>query len=67
MVYAYNGRLFHLKRGGEFPGGLVVRIPGFHCRGPGSIPGRGIEIPHKPCGEAKKKKGRKFCHMLQDG
>ena len=23
----------------EFPGGLVVRIPGFHCHGPGSVPG----------------------------
>ena len=26
-----------LRRG--FPGCLVVRIPGFHCLGPGSIPG----------------------------
>ena len=26
-----------LRRG--FPGGLVVRIPGFHCLGPGSVPG----------------------------
>ena len=24
----------------EFPGGLVVRIPGFHCFGSGSIPGQ---------------------------
>ena len=30
---------------GEFPGGLVVRIWHFHCRGWGSIPGRGTEIP----------------------
>ena len=30
---------------GEFPGGLVVRIPGFHCHGPGSLPGQGTEIP----------------------
>ena len=29
----------------EFPGGLVVRIPGFPCCGQGSIPGRGTEIP----------------------
>ena len=29
----------------EFPGGLVVRIPGFHFCGPGSNPGRGTEIP----------------------
>ena len=30
----------------EFPGGLVVRIQGFHCCIPGSIPGLGTEIPH---------------------
>ena len=28
----------------EFPGGLVVRIPGFLCHGPGLIPGWGTEI-----------------------
>ena len=28
----------------EFPGGTVVRILGFHCRGLDSIPGWGIEI-----------------------
>ena len=28
-----------------FPGGLVVRMPGFHCLGPGSIAGWGTEIP----------------------
>ena len=28
----------------EFPGGLVVRIPGFHCCGQGSVPGQGTEI-----------------------
>ena len=27
----------------EFPGGLLVRILGFNCCGPGSIPGRGPE------------------------
>ena len=32
------------EREREFPGGLVVRIPGFHCGGPGSIPGQGTEI-----------------------
>ena len=30
-----------------FPGGLVVRIQHFH--GPGSIPGRGTEIPQAAC------------------
>ena len=29
----------------EFPGGLVVRIPGFHCHGLSSVPGWGSEIP----------------------
>ena len=29
----------------EFPGGLVVRILGFHCHIPGSIPAEGIKIP----------------------
>ena len=28
----------------EFPGGLVVRILGFHCCDPGSVPGWGTEI-----------------------
>ena len=27
--------------GVDVPGGLVVKTPRFHCRGPGSIPGRG--------------------------
>ena len=31
----------------EFPGGRVVRIWGFHCCGPGSVPGLGTEIPHQ--------------------
>ena len=37
-----------LKKGkghsGEFSGGLVVRIVGFHSWGPGSVPGWGTEI-----------------------
>lgn len=28
---------------GECPGGLVVRAPGFHCHGPGPLPGQGAE------------------------
>ena len=42
----------------EFPGGLVVRILGFHCRGLGSIPGQGTEIlqamQHGPKKEKRK-------------
>ena len=41
---------------GEFLGGLVSRIPGSHCRGPGSIPGRGTEIPQAVQRGKKKKK-----------
>ena len=41
----------------EFPGGLVVRIPGFDCCGLGSIPGQGTEIPRATWyGQKKKKK-----------
>ena len=29
------------KEEGQFFSGLVVRIPGFHCHGPGSIPSSG--------------------------
>ena len=32
----------------ECPGGLVVRVPGFHRCGLGSISGRGAEIPQSP-------------------
>ena len=38
-------KLSHKNYRREFPGGLVIRIPGFHCRDPGSIPDRGTEIP----------------------
>ena len=34
----------------------MVRIPGFHCRGPGSIPSWGTEIPQAMWQGQKKKK-----------
>ena len=39
----------------EFPGGPVVRIPRFRCRGPGfsSIPGLGTKIPRAARPEEK--------------
>ena len=41
----------------EFPGCPVVRAPCFHCRGTGSIPGRGTKIPQaEQHGKKKKKK-----------
>lgn len=40
----------------DFPGGLVIRIQGFHCHGPGSAPGKGIEILQVAgCSKRKKK------------
>ena len=33
----------------EVPDGQLVRNLGFHCHGPGSIPGRGIGIPQAEC------------------
>ena len=49
-VWGQKGRLR------EFPSGLVVRILGFHCCGPGSIPGRGTKILQALwCGQKKKK------------
>jgi len=36
--------IYKILEGWEFPGGLVGRILGFHCRGPSSIPGQGTKI-----------------------
>ena len=44
----------------------MVRIPGFHCPGPGSIPGRGTEIPYKLHGVAKKKKKKQNLFLIRD-
>ena len=44
----------------ESPGGLVVRVLGFHCRGPGSIPGLGSEMLQAPWhGQTKKQNPQK--------
>ena len=41
----------------------VVRTPGFHCRGLGSIPGWGTEKTHKLHSAAKKKKKKKRIYI----
>ena len=46
----------------DFPGSLVVRIPGFHCGGMGLNPGWGIS--RKPRVVAKKKKRKKFLNKI---
>ena len=45
----------HLSRDlREFPGSPVVRTQCFHCRDPGSIPGRETKIPQAVlCGQKK--------------
>lgn len=40
----------------ELPDGLVVRILGIHCHGPGSIPSRGRSPQAASCARKKKKK-----------
>ena len=51
-----NAWCFKTSAPQEFPGGLVVRIPGFHCRGPGSIPGLGTKTLQAVWPKKKKKK-----------
>ena len=55
---AFNFTLFTNREcfGWEFPSSLMVRILGFHCWGPGSIPGQGIEIPQLHSKTRKKEK-----------
>ena len=36
-----------LESSGDFPGGPVDKIPCFHGRGTGSIPGWGTKVPHE--------------------
>ena len=33
----------------------MIRIPGFQCHGPGSVPGEGTEIPQVACPSPPKK------------
>ena len=42
-----------------FPGGLVFRILGFHCRGLGSVPVQGTEILQAVQHRKGRKEGRK--------
>ena len=37
-------KVFKMRPTRELPSGLVVRIGGFHCWGPGSVPGWGTGI-----------------------
>ena len=50
----------------DFPGGLVIGILGFHCGGPGSIPGSLVrEIPQAArCGQKKQQQTNKTSMVL---
>ena len=57
----FPGQIWHIEiQWGEFPGGLVVRIPGFHCCGPGSIPGWETEIAQAAQPKEKRKKRKEI-------
>ena len=45
----------------DFPGGLVVKILGFHYQVSGSIPCQGTEIPQAPWSRKTKKKRKYIC------
>ena len=51
-----------MSRRGEFPGGLGVRILGFHCCGQASVPGQGTESQAE-----NKQEGVGRWHLLQCG
>ena len=48
----------------EFPGGPVRRTLRFHCRGPGSVPGRGNNIPQAAQHAARPKTNKKQFTVL---
>ena len=41
----YFSKICFKKESWDFPGSPVIKIPHFHCRGVGSIPGLGPKIP----------------------
>ena len=58
--FAHLGGSLELVSCWEFPGGLALRVPGFHCHGLGSIPSQGTEILKiMLISQEKKKKKRK--------
>ena len=54
------------RRFGEFPGGLLVRIQCYDCRGLGSILGQGTKIPQATRHGQKKKQQKNFFFFKED-
>ena len=50
----------------EYPGGLLVSIPGFHCHGPRFISGQRTEVPKAAWHRQKKKKGVRLTYKKAD-
>lgn len=50
----------------ELPGGPVLRIQCFHCRGMGSVPGWGTKDPASCLTQQKKKKKRKMVQKVKN-
>ena len=51
----------------KFPGGPVLRTQHFHCRGPGSIPGRGTKILQAMlCRKKERKKGMEAIKIVDE-
>ena len=64
--FAHLGGSLKLVSCWEFPGALVLRIPGFHCHGLGSIPSQGTEILKiMLISQGKKKKENQKSRFLQ--
>ena len=61
--FCHRNQVVRTSEDCELPGGLEVRIPGFHCHGGlGSIPGQGTEILQDVQRDQKKKKKKKdYC------
>ena len=53
--------------GGYFPGGPIVKIPHFHCRGHGFNPWWGSTIPHAMWREQQKKRKQESWDTLKAG
>lgn len=51
-----HGGFIQNRQSMDLPGAPVVWTPCPHCRGPGSIPGRGIKIPQATRHDPKKRK-----------
>ena len=55
-ILGFSQTAFQKWKSMDFPGGPVVKTLSFQCRGTGSIPGPGTQIPHAMQHSQEKKK-----------